>query len=226
MEDWILAERSDKHAVFDQLAAIAKAVGSGRRLELVELLAQGEHSVETLSRMTGMALTLVSAHLQTLKRTGLAATRKQGTTVFYRLAGEDVAQLYLAVKRVGLAHSPGLRHALAEYRAGGPREACPVRTIDPSAVTEAMLVLDVRPRIEYEAGHFPGALGIPLADLQDRAGELDRERQVVVYCRGEFCRLARDAAQWLCGQGFDAVAMDEGVIEWRAAGPVALDVIA
>lgn len=226
MDDWISAEREGKRAVFDQLASIAKAAGSGRRLELLELLAQGEHSVETLSRMSGMGVTLVSAHLQTLKRAGLVATRRQGTTVYYQLSGEDVAALFVAIKRVGLNHHPGTRDALDEYLSEGAAGAGMPKTLPPAAVTGSMAVLDVRPLIEYEAGHIPGAASIPLHELGDRASELDRSVTVVVYCRGELCRQALDAARWLCAQGFDAVVMDEGVIEWRAGGGVALHAVA
>lgn len=220
-----MAGRTEKRIVFDELAAIAKAVGSGRRLELVELLAQGEHSVEVLSRTTGMGVTLVSAHLQTLKRAGVAAARREGRTVYYRLTGSDVAELFVALKRVGLAHSPGLRSAVETYRAAGTLDVH-TETIHPSAVTSEMTVVDVRPTPEYGAGHFPGAVSIPLAELEHRYVELDPSRPVVVYCRGEFCRMARDAAQWLTGRGYAAAAMGEGVIEWRADGTMHLDATA
>lgn len=218
-------ENTAKADVFDALASLVKALGNGRRLELVELLAQGEHSVDDLARMSGMALTTTSAHLQTLKAAGLVCTRRERTTIHYRLAGDDVAQLFVAAKRVGLARSPKLRDTLHGYLSeadGG----VPAPTIDAAAVTSGMTVVDVRPAQEYADGHFPGAVSIPLADLTDHTGQLPLDRPVVIYCRGELCRLARQAAHQLRQQGFDAVAMDDGVLEWRSSGAVDLEGVA
>ncbi len=214
-----------KADVFDVLASLVKALGNGRRLELIELLAQGEHSVDDLARMSGMALTTTSAHLQTLKAAGLVRTRRERTTIHYRLAGDDVAELFVAAKRVGLTRSPELRDTLQQYLADADGTAA-APTIDPAAVTSAMTVVDVRPAQEYADGHFPGALSIPLADLTERTGQIPPDRPVVLYCRGELCRLARQAAHQLRRQGFDARAMDEGVLEWRADGTVELDGVA
>jgi rhodanese-related sulfurtransferase/DNA-binding transcriptional ArsR family regulator len=213
---------STKAGVYDSFAAVLKALAHGRRLELVELLAQGEHSVDALARMTGVGVSTVSANLQTLKQAGLVETRRDGTTIHYRLAGDDVAELYVAAKRVGLRRSAALRSSVDSYlgaAATAPRAA-------PADVTEDAAILDVRPAIEYEAGHLPGAVSIPLADLATRWTELPAGRRVVVYCRGEFCRMAREAADWLCANGVDAAAMEEGVVEWRASGRVQLDAIA
>jgi rhodanese-related sulfurtransferase len=126
----------------------------------------------------------------------------------------------VAAKRVALSHSPQLRDAVVSYMSQ-PASLAP--TIDPSAVTSAMTVVDVRPRQEYDAGHFPGSVSIPLDDLPDRFTELPQGGELVVYCRGEFCRMAREAATWLRAQGLDAKAMDEGIVEWRAAGECDLD---
>ncbi|WP_338889563.1 metalloregulator ArsR/SmtB family transcription factor [Rhodococcus sovatensis] len=211
--------------VYDSLATVVKALGHGKRLELIELLAQGEHSVDALARLSDTALTTISAHLQTLKHAGLVKTRRERTTVHYSLAGDDVAQLYIAFKRVGLLRSPVLRDVLDKYLSGhdavdgGP-------TIDATAVTTDMTVIDVRPVDEYDTAHFPNAVSIPLSELPERYREIPTGAHVVVYCRGEFCRLAREAAQWLRDNGFDAKAMDEGVIEWRSSKVVNLDVSA
>lgn len=210
-----------REAVFESFAHVLKAVANPRRLELLELLAQGEHNVESLAQMSGMGMTTASAHLQQLKRTGLVTTRRERTTVFYRMAGDDIAELYSAAKQVALNRYPQLRHDVEAFL-GQPRSQGPV--IDPSAVTEDMVVVDVRPRNEYEAGHFPGSVSIPLDELEGRYREIPRDAEVVVYCRGEFCSMARDAAVWLRGRGIDAKAMDEGVVEWRATKEVDLDV--
>ncbi|WP_415855978.1 ArsR/SmtB family transcription factor [Sinomonas sp. G460-2] len=213
----------DKLSVYDVLANVVKAVGNGRRLELIEVLAQGEHSVETLARMTGMELTTVSGSLQTLKKAGLVKARRERTMIFYRLSGPDVAELYLAAKRVGLLRSPELREALDAYMSQAEGQTA-VPLIDPSAVTSGMTVLDVRPKVEFDAGHFPSAVSIPLDELPERHGELPGGAEIVVYCRGEFCRLAREAVAWLRERGVDAKAMDEGVVEWRATKEIRLDI--
>lgn len=222
MEQWS-SRKSSRAAVFDALSGIVKAIANGRRLELIELLAQGEHSVEALARLSGLETTTASAHLQTLKRAGLVRTRRQRTTIYYRLAGDDVAELYLAAKRVGLLRSPELRETAGSYLGHGDG-AEPVPLVAPAAVTSRMTVIDVRPKDEFDAGHFPRAISLPLDELPGRVTEIPEGAEVVVYCRGEFCRMARDAARWLRRRGIDASAMDEGVIEWRATKEVGLDV--
>lgn len=209
-----------KQDVFNDLADVIKAFGSGRRLELLEILAQGEHSVESLAANCDMATTTTSNNLQVLKHNGLVTTRRAGTTIFYRLAGKDVLALFLAAKRVALRRNAALRHSLETFL-GSPSAQGP--TIDRSLMTDDMLVLDVRPQHEYEAGHFPGAISIPMDQLPHRYDELPRDRQVVLYCRGELCRLAREAAVTLRGYGIDAIAMDEGIAEWRVGQEITLD---
>lgn len=204
----------DRREVFDRFADVIKAFGNGRRLELLEILAQGEHSVEALAHKSGLVITTASNNLQVLKRAGLVSTRREGTSIHYRLAGDDVLELFIAAKRVALRRYPALADSLQSYL-GNPREQGP--SIDPSLVTADMYVLDVRPRKEYDAGHFPGATCIPMAELEERHGEIPPDAQVVVYCRGELCRFAREAASFLRARGMDARAMDEGVAEWRAA---------
>jgi len=202
---------------------VVKALANGRRLGLVELLAQGEHSVEQMAEISGMGVTSTSAHLQNLKQAGLVRTRRDGTRIYYRLAGDDVAALYLAAKQVGLARYPQLREALEGYmQEPGSGRAAP--TIEPAAITGEMTVIDVRPEEEFRAGHFPGSISIPLAELADRVDEIDPGSRVVVYCRGEICRMAREAAGWLRERGIDALAMDEGVVEWRGNHDVELGV--
>lgn len=223
LDRWTKGGAADKLAVFDSLSTVLKAMANGRRLELIELLAQGEHAVETLARMSDMGLTTASAHLQTLKRAGLVKTRREGTTIHYRLAGGDVAALYLAAKRAGLRRSSELRDTLVSYMAQADPSGKQVESIDPAAVTAEMTVVDVRPHEEFADGHFPGAISIPLDELEKRQHEIPDGSQVVLYCRGEFCRMAREAAAWLCERGIEAKAMDEGVIEWRATDRVALD---
>ncbi|MCO4252514.1 metalloregulator ArsR/SmtB family transcription factor [Pseudarthrobacter raffinosi] len=206
---------------YAHVARIGKAISSGNRLELLELLAQAEQSVDNLSRLSGMGVTTVSAHLQVLKGAGLVRTRRDGTRIHYRLAGPEVAGLFVAMKNMAARVLPGLSTIDGEKDSGSGRDdSVPlIRTIE--EIREAYM-LDVRPAHEYQAGHYPGAASIPLDELASRIGEVPRDRRVIVYCRGEFCRLARDAARLMRGQGIDAYAMDEGVLEWRASGDVDL----
>lgn len=218
MDPWN-GETVDKVSVFEVFAEAVKAIANGRRLELIELMAQGEHSVEELARLTGMAMTTTSAHLQTLNRAGLVSKRRERSSIYYRLSGDDVAELYTAAKQVALNRYPRLRKELNAYM-GQPRAQGPV--IDPAAVTSQMFVIDVRPVEEYRSGHFPGAVSFPLAELDERISDLPADREIIVYCRGELCRLAREAAVLLREHGLDAKAMDEGVVEWRASKEIDL----
>lgn len=198
---------------YDQLARIAKAMANGTRLALLELMAQGEQSVEALARGTGVKLTSASSHLQVLKTAGLVRTRREGTTIHYRLAGVDVARLVVAMTEVGAAHLPELRDRLGHDAVAEFSDDLAARMR-----SGAVVVLDVRPRAEFAAGHLPGAVSIPGDELAGRIGELPDRTHVVVYCRGELCAMARDAAALLRSRGVSAAAMDEGILEWRAAG--------
>lgn len=216
----MVAERSGKSAVYERLAGVAKALGNATRLELLELVSQGEQSVEGLARLSGTAVTTTSANLQVLRRFGLVATRRQGSTVFYSLAADDVATLMVVLKAVGLNHSTEVRSAWSDQeRDGAPTVSSEIVRGDASA----LFILDVRPAHEFAAGHFPGAVSVPLEDLATRTDEIPLDRKVVVYCRGEFCTLARQAAVMLRDRGVDAAAMDEGIMEWRADNQVVLD---
>jgi len=202
-----------KADVFDAFAEIAKALANGRRLELIELLAQGEHPVELLANMMHVRVSTVSANLQILKRASLVKTRREGTTVYYSLAGDDVITMYIAVKNAALNHSANLRNTVNAYMdAAGSGYSENNKTV---VLSEDMTIVDVRPRIEYDAGHIEGAISLPLEELPERFKEIDKETPVALYCRGEFCRLAKEAAAWLRDRGYDAMALDEGIMEWR-----------
>ncbi|WP_347957436.1 ArsR/SmtB family transcription factor [Gordonia aichiensis] len=217
MNSWN-SEAGDRVAVLDALADVLKAMANPRRLGLVEVLAQGEQSVDALARLSGIGVTSVSAHLQTLKRAGLVECRREGTTVFYRLAGDDVARLFVVAQQVGMKRSSHLRDEVGRYL-GDPTTS----VVGTAAIADDALVLDVRRAEEYAAGHFGGAVSIPADELPDRWRELPDDRPVVIYCRGELCRLARTSAQWLRERGFDATALADGVLEWRAEGEVDLE---
>ncbi|MET8969716.1 ArsR/SmtB family transcription factor [Streptomyces hydrogenans] len=206
-----------KAALYDAFAASGKALASGKRLELLDLLAQGERTVDALAKAAGLNLTTASAHLQTLKQAGFVATRREGVRIHYRLAGEDVARLFALLRKVADRHQaavPAARDAYLGPDAGAEltREELRARVAAGSVV-----VLDVRPVEEYLAGHIPGAVSIPVDELASRVAELPEKTEIVVYCRGEYCVLAYDAVRMLTERGRQAVRLHDGMVEWRLA---------
>lgn len=214
------ARARSKAALYEAFAASGKALASGKRLELVDLLAQGERTVEALAKTAGLNLTTASAHLQTLKQAGLVATRREGVRIHYRLAGDDVARLLALLRRVAEHHQAAVPPALDAYLGCLPPNAGQEVTREELRARVAaggVVVLDVRPVEEYRAGHIPGALSIPVEELADRIGELPGDADIVVYCRGEYCVLAYDAVRLLVDRGRRAVRLDDGMLEWRLA---------
>ena len=218
-----------KTALFERVAQVGKAMGHPARLELLDLLAQGECPVEPLAAAAALRLSTASAHLQTLRRAGLVATRRDGTRILYSLAGDDVAGLYLTQRAVAAAHvadlEPARRAFLGIDRAGPDDPA--TEEIDRDELLRRVrageaTVLDVRPPREYAAGHIPGALSIPADELDRRLAELPTGTTVVAYCRGPHCVLSYDAVRLLTRHGHRAVRLVDGMLEWRLAGlPVA-----
>ena len=207
--------------LFDELAVVGKAFGSPKRLELVELLAQGERTVEGLARTAGMGMTTVSAHLQVLKLANLVRTRRDGTKVFYRLAGDDVAHLYAAMRAVARERSADVSQALDAYLnlPGSDEVGLVTRDeLEEMLATGEVTLLDVRPTEEYLAGHIPGAQNAPLGTLDAEVEVLGQARTVVAYCRGSFCVMAHDAVRILGGAGVEARRLEDGMLEWRTAG--------
>jgi rhodanese-related sulfurtransferase/DNA-binding transcriptional ArsR family regulator len=197
----------------------------GLRLELVELLAQGERTVEALARAAGMGVSTVSAHLQVLKLANLVRTRREGTKVFYRLAGDDVARLYAAMLSVARERSADVSQALEAYLdlPGSGEVGLVTRTeLEQMLAAGEVTLLDVRPSEEYLAGHIPGARSAPLDSLGAEVDTLRETPAVVAYCRGSFCVMAHDAVRILGGAGVEARRLEDGMLEWRTAGlPVA-----
>lgn len=217
-----MGDRVAKTALFDQFARVGKALGSGKRLELLDLLAQGERTVDALAKAAELGLTTASAHLQTLKQANLVSTRREGTKIYYRLAGADVAALYALVRTVADDRLPDVAAARAAYLGPATDEVSRdelLRRVRAGEVT----VVDVRPREEYTAGHIPGALSIPLEELRQRLAELPADQEVVAYCRGTYCVFAHDAVRLLTAQGRTARRLADGMLEWRLADlPVAI----
>ena len=219
-----MGDTAAKRALFEQLARVPKAVAHPARLELLDLLAQGERSVDELARVTGNGMTTVSAQLQDLRGAHLVDTRREGTRIYYRLAGDDVVRFIAALQAVA-------ENRLAEVPVAARRflgDDSEVEAIDRDelrrrVVAGEVVVVDVRPTLEYEAGHIPGARSIPLDELDARLGELPADLEVVAYCRGPYCALAYEAVRRVRHHGRRARRLTDGMPEWRLAGePVAV----
>jgi len=218
-----MTDRVAKDALYDGLACVAKAMGSGRRAELIDLLAQGERSVEELAAEIGQSVANTSQHLQVLLRAGLVRTRRQGNRVIYTLASPAVAALWSAVQQVAAEHVAELDRLAAEYL--GDRSALELVTRDElrrRLRAGDVVVLDVRPEREFRSGHIRGAVSLPVTELARRLREIPKDRAVVAYCRGPYCVYADDAVRTLRRRGYRAARLEDGFPEWAAAGlPVA-----
>ena len=211
--------REFKDRLYGQLARLGKALSSPHRLEVLELLAQGERTVESLAREIGLSLANTSQHLQALRHAALVESRKDGLFVYYRLADHDVFELSKVIRSVAerrLAELDRLVHDHFENRAG--EEAVPMAELLKRARSKQVVILDTRPAGEYIAGHIPGALSIPVEDLQRRLKELTKGKEYVAYCRGPYCIYADRAIELLRASGRRARRLTEGFPEWRSAG--------
>ncbi|MEW2077874.1 metalloregulator ArsR/SmtB family transcription factor [Streptomyces sp. NPDC013433] len=204
-----------KAQLYDAFAASGKALASGKRLELLDLLAQGERTVDALAKAAGLNLTTASAHLQTLKQAGFVATRREGVRIHYRLAGDDVAELFALLRKVAERHQAAVPAARDAYLGEGDGAEVTREALTSRIEAGDVVVLDVRPAEEYLAGHIPGAVSIPVDELADRIDELPEHTEIVVYCRGEYCVLAHDAVRLLNDRGRRAIRLNDGMLEWR-----------
>jgi rhodanese-related sulfurtransferase/DNA-binding MarR family transcriptional regulator len=214
-----------KDAIYEQFARIGKAVSSPKRLELLDLLCQGERTVEVLAKETGLTVANASQHLQVLRAARLVEAEKLGLFVTYRLAEQAVCEFFRAMRLLAesrLAEVEQIKRRFLEGREG-------MEPVDRDALLKrvregAVTVLDVRPVEEYRAGHIPGAMSIPLKELERRMSKLPRDQEIVAYCRGPYCVLAIQAVEMLRSKGFNAVRLEEGIQDLRAMGfPIALD---
>ena len=218
-------ERQVKNMLYAQVARIGKAVCSPKRLELIELLCQGEKSVERLAADSAISLKLASAHLKELRLAHLVETRKEGKNVIYRLTSAAVADFWVAIRSLAEDRLLDLRAALAKL-AEDIHELTPVGREELLAQAERgeLVVLDVRPEAEFQAGHLPYAQSMPLEELHKRLADLPRDKPVVAYCRGPFCLMAAAAVELLRKEGYRALRLEDGVAEWRAHGlPVVME---
>ncbi len=210
---------SPKQAVYEQLARIGKALSTPARLEILELLAQAERSVDALARLTGLTVANTSQHLQQLRQVGLVASRREGQFVFYRLAGDEVVALLSTLGQVGQAYVAEVDKLVRTFFTDeDDLEPVPAKEVMDQARKGLVTVVDVRPAEEYAAGHIPGAINIPLPELQKRLGDLPKRKEIVAYCRGPYCLMSFSAVRTLRSKGFKARRLEAGLPEWRSAG--------
>lgn len=214
-----MGDRAAKNALYDGLAEVAKALGNGRRAEIVDVLAQGERSVDDLAAEIGQSVANTSQHLRSMAGVGLLTTRRSGTRVFYRLTSERVGELWSALRDVSAEHSAGVERLAAAYL--GEREG--IDLVDREELAARLnqggvIVVDVRPGAEFAAGHIAGARSTPVAELHRHLRALPRGAEVVAYCRGPYCVYADEAVRELKRRGFRARRLIDGFPEWKRAG--------
>ena len=214
-----MPDRVAKAALFDGLVTAAKALANGRRAEIVDLLAQGERSVEEIAAEIDQSVANTSQHLQQLLRAGLVRTRRDGTRVYYDLASRRVAELWALLRDVAAEHHAEIERLAAAYL--GDRSQ--LETISRAELRRRLgrkdiVVLDVRPSREYQAGHVAGAISLPINDVSRRIRELPKDAEIVAYCRGPYCVYADDAVRTLRRRGRNAVRLEDGYPEWARAG--------
>lgn len=208
-----------KQALFEHLAIVARALGNGSRLELLDFLAQGERSVEDLAQVAGLSMANTSKHLQQLKAAGLVQARRDGKHIRYRLGDERVLDALGVLRAIAAAHIGAVEDLVASYLKGRDAlEPVPAQDLLERVRDGLVTVLDVRPPEEFAQGHVAGALNVPLERLQDRLKELPTDREVVAYCRGPWCVLSFEAVARLRAAGFAARRLQDGLPEWRRAG--------
>ena len=217
-------DRQFKDHIYEHLGRIGKALSCPKRLELLDLLSQGPRTVEVLAEAAGLNLANASKHLQILRAARLVDAEKSGTYVVYTVGGEAVTQFFRSLRLLAEERLVDIKDIVARYLAGRQgMEAVDRTQLFKRARDGAVTVLDVRPKEEYMAGHIPGAVSIPLCELQRRLKDLPRHQEIVAYCRGPYCVLAIKAVEMLRKKGFRAIRLEDGVPDWRARGlPVAV----
>ena len=214
-----MGDRAFKDGLYAELAILGKALANRHRLELLDLLGQGDRSVEELAREAALSVANASAHLQVLRRARLVEAEKRGLNVFYRLAAPEVFQLWRTLRDVGNMRLAEITRLAENYFVDREElEAVDKEELLRLLKDEAVTVIDVRPEVEYEQGHIPAARSVPVENLERRLAELPRDVEVVAYCRGPYCVYSDEAVRLLHSRGFRARRLGEGFPEWRAAG--------
>lgn len=214
-----MKKREIKDLLYEQVARVGRALSSPKRLELLELLAQGEKTVEALAGEAAIGIKLASAHLKALREARLVATRREGKYMVYRLSGHDVSALWIALRGVAEEHLVELKLALEGIVAAPAK----LTTVDRIHLLDQVhrgevVVIDVRPEDEFRAGHLPFARSMPVPEIERRIAELPPDAEIVAYCRGPFCLLSDEAVKLLAAHGYRARKLFEGVTDWRATG--------
>lgn len=208
-----------KARLYESIGRVALALSSSARLQMLEFVAQGERSVEVLATMTGLSIANASKHLQALRQAGLVTARKEGLRVHYSMAGNDVAALVSALREVAEHRVADVEQVLRLWLAHrDAMEAVPAAEVLQRAKKGLVVVLDVRPPEEFAAGHLPGAINIPIHELEKRLKELPKRQEIIAYCRGPYCLMSYDAVSLLRKKGRKARRLEAGLPEWRAAG--------
>ncbi len=219
MKARVMSRAGPKQVLYEQFAEVAKALGHGHRLEILELLAQREQSVEALAERAGLSIANASQHLRLMRRAGLLASRRDGKHVFYRLSDSSALEAGAALRRVAERNLATVREVVGGYfRERDALEPISSAELRGRVKDGVVTVLDVRPHDEYDAGHLPEAINIPLRELARRLKEVPKNREVVAYCRGPYCVLAFEAVAKLRDRGFKARRLEDGYPEWKAAG--------
>lgn len=214
-----MPDRAAKEALFDEFARVAKALSSGRRAEIVDVLANGDRSVESLAHELDLTVANVSQHLQVLRRAGLVKGRREGTFIYYGLAAPEVVTFWRSLQDIAGSRASDVERLARVYLGDDDGlEAVTKEELKKRLRNKDVLVLDVRPAEEFEAGHIPGALSIPVGELKRRLRELPKSKNIVAYCRGQYCSFAPEAVRYLTGKGYKAKLLQEGMPDWASAG--------
>jgi len=214
-----MTKRETKEALFDGFAQVAKALSNGRRAEIIDVLTNGERSVDALAAEVQQSVANTSQHLQILKHAGLVTTRRDGTFIYYRLASLEVVGFWRALQGIARESRADIERLVHEYLGEDDVEELTKKELWQRLKSkDKLVVLDVRPYEEYEAGHIPGAVSIPLHELKKRIKELPRSKQIVAYCRGPLCALAPEATRYLKSKGYKVKRLADGAPDWAAAG--------
>ena len=215
-----MSTRASKEALFDGFAQVAKALSNGRRAEIIDVLANGERSVESLAKEVHQSIANTSQHLQILKNAGLVTPRRNSNFIYYRLTSPDVVAFWRALQGIARTSRADIERLVHDYLGsdGDVEELTKEELWRRLKRKDKLVVLDVRPQEEYAAGHIPGATSIPLEELKTRIKELPKSKQIVAYCRGPLCALAPEATRFLKAKGYRVKRMSEGAPDWEAAG--------
>lgn len=211
-----MKDREFKNAIFDGLSKLLKALSNPYRLEIIEILSQGEKSVEGIVQATGMSIANASQHLQVMKNNNIVKSRKDGHYVYYSLINDEFISLYQHITKYAINEIAELERIISRQREdNNAQNAVSLGEMEQMIKAGNVLLLDVRPSVEYEFGHITGAVSVPMSELIDNLKIIAKEKEIIAYCRGPFCALADEAVKILSGLGYKARRLDEGYPEWK-----------